>query len=57
MVRTPYFVFSESIIDFACTVKILNIEKYLWNKFYQRRDQDPDRYAAYLAAEGELSSQ
>jgi len=36
-------------------VKALDFESYVWSKIYQRRDQDPARYAAYLAAEEELS--
>jgi hypothetical protein len=38
-------------------VKVLNLEKYLWGKLYQRRDQDQARYKAYLEAEEELGEQ
>jgi hypothetical protein len=34
---------------------MIGFEVFLWKKVYQRKDQEPTRYAAYLAAAEELS--
>jgi hypothetical protein len=39
-------------MDEALTTRL---EVTLWNKFYKRKDQEHTRFAAYVAAEEELS--
>jgi hypothetical protein len=34
---------------------MISLEVAVWSKIYQRKDQEPTRYAAYGAAEEELS--